>query len=158
MEKNLENIYLKLESEGLFNKYLTLYLLDLPDESLIKKINVKSNQNEIFVFARGFNDKLKQGVSFDVLFSRNNIKDYIECNAILKSISVNPKYNTDYLPSGYSGICMLEFENEKPLDLIGKLPRYNSKPNETENNKLILTQRPVINELINELKMINKKG
>ncbi len=152
MRKNLEKIYLKLESKGLFSEYLTLYLLDLPSKGLLKNIDIKPKENEIFVFARGYNDKLKTGTNFNVLFSKNHIIDFIECNTIIKYISMNPKYHTDYLPSGYSGICLLEFEDKIPMTLMKKLPEYDSEINNKIHDKLILTQKPVIESLLNELK------
>lgn len=152
MERQFEEIYLKVESEGLFDENKTLYLLDLPNESIIKTISVKPMQNELFVFARGYNDELKIGSTFDVIFPRRSPNMYIESLIELKYVSVNPKYEIDYLPKGYSGICLLKFHNEMPNEILNKLAVYEEKRDRQKHDTLILTQKEGINKLLKEIK------
>ncbi len=148
MERQIEEIYLKVESEGLFDENKTLYLLDLPNEDMLKNIPLKPMQNEIYVFARGYNDKLKIGSMFNVVFPRKKPNKYVESLVELKYISVNPKYEIDYLPKGYSGICLLKFQSEIPDEILNKLACYDEKKDRRKHDTLILTQKEVVNMLL----------
>jgi len=154
MGKSIEEIFLNLESEGLFDENKTIYLLDLPNESMLNRIALKPLENEVFVFARGYNDDLRIGTTFDVIFPRKQIDDYLECTIELKYVSVNPKYDTDYLPKGYSGICLLKFSKGLPVQMLSKLANYDEKKDFLKHDKLILTQKKGFNKLLNVIKAV----
>lgn len=150
MEGILEKVYLEVESEGLFDINKTLYLLDLPGEDILKDIPIKLKENELFVFARGYNDDLKIGSFFDVVFPRKKPDEYIENLIELKYISVNPKYETEYLPKGYSGICLLKFKEGIPNMMLNKLAGYDEKK-EKKHDTLILTQKESLKKLLKKI-------
>ena len=151
MERQFEEIYLKLQLEGVFDENKTLYLLDLSTEDMIKSISVKSMQNELFVFARGYNDDIKIGSTFNVVFPRRNPNRYFEILIELKYVSVNPNYEIDYLPKGYSAICLLKFRNEMPKEILKKLACYGEKRDKQKHDTLILTQKEGLNRLLKEI-------
>lgn len=149
--EKLEYIYENIYNEGYFEKYLTLYLIDIPTMEQLEKGKVDistKNDNSIFVIARGYNDKIKIGTTFDAIISRKSIDLSIFHHSILKFISINPSYELDYLPKGNSGLCLLEFPDGKP-DLLNKLI-LESKENDNKQNILILTQKPVLEKILYE--------
>jgi hypothetical protein len=126
----------------------SLLILDLPDESDLKKGNpVKiNNPNQLYVFAttliaNGYL-KIENNTHFEVIFSRKEPTDFVECNVVLKYVNVNPSYEIDYLPGGHSGLCLLEFPNGKP-DILKKLGYYRSK-DYAKHDMLILTQKELL--------------
>ncbi len=151
MGHSINDIYLKLQSEGVFDENKTLYLLDLPTEDMIKSISVKSEQNELFVFARGYDDEIKIGSTFNVVFPSRNPNQYVESLIELKYVSVNPKHEIDYLPKGNSGICLLKFQNEIPTEILNKLAGYDEKKDKQKHDTLILTQKKGLKELLKVL-------
>jgi hypothetical protein len=151
MERQFEEIYLKVESEGVFDENKTLYLLDLPNSDMLKNIPLKPMKNELFVFARGYNDELKTGSTFNVVFPRKKPNQYFECLIELKYVSVNPKYEIDYLPKGYSGICLLKFQKEIPNEILNKLAGFDEIKDKQKHDTLILTQKEGLNKLLKEI-------
>jgi len=148
----IEKIFLQLEDDKIFDEYLSLYLLDVPrDEDLKKNINVVPLENDFFVFARGYNDKLKVNTKFDVIIPRRSINESIYCRSILKYVSVNPNYEIDYLPCGYSAIGLLEFPDGKP-ELLKRLAVFMEKKDYTIHDSLILTQKAILDKILSELK------
>lgn len=110
------------ETEGLFDKNLSLYLLDIPTiEDLQKGISVTPSQNDFFVFARGYNDLIKVGSIFETIISRKSTSECLYQKSIIKYISVRKGDNIDYLPRGYSAICLIEFPDGIP-EIIKKIP------------------------------------
>lgn len=154
MKKSLSDTYLELQLEGLFDKNKTLYLLDLPNEYMLNSIALKPMDNEIYVFARGYNDDLKVGSTFGIMFPRKRVNDYIETIIELKSVSVNPKYKTDYLPKGYSGICLLKFSEGLPIEMLNKLASYDEKKDTQKHDTLILTQKESLDKLLSVSKAV----
>jgi hypothetical protein len=122
--------------------------LDLPNEDMLKNIPLKPMQNELYVFARGYSDELKIGSTFNVVFPSKNPNEYVESLIELKYISVNPKHEIDYLPKGYSGICLLKFQNEKPDEILNKLAIYDEKKDKHKHDTLFLTQKEGLNKLL----------
>lgn len=147
MKKTLSDIYLELQLEGLFDDNKTLYLLDLPNEDMLKNMVLKPKENELYVFARGYNDDLKVGSLFNVIFPSKQPGKFAECHVELKYVSVNHTYELNYLPRGYSGICLLNFFSEVPIEILNKLAKYDLKRDSLINDTLILTQREVINKI-----------
>ena len=148
----IEKIFTQLEDDKTFDEYLSLYLLVIPrDEDLKKNVNIVPSKNDFFVFARGYNDKLKINTNFDVIIPRRSVNESIFCHSILKYVSVNPSYEIDYLPRGYSSLCLLEFPNGKPK-LLKKLPIFCGTTDYSIHDMLILTQKSVLDKILNELK------
>lgn len=89
-------------------------------------------------------------VEFDVIFSRKNPLDYQPTRAILKWVNVNPNIETDFLPAGYSGICLIDFPQGKP-NMLKKLPEFGEEIRGTEYDILYLTTQPVMNKILQRL-------
>jgi hypothetical protein len=150
----IENIYLKLQDERTFDSNLTLYLLDLPSEDQLRKTKISNNllsSNSVFIIGRGYDDGIKIGASFNAIFPRKNPVDGIKTEAIIKYISVNPTYEIDYLPKGYSGLCLIEFTNEIPV-FLNKLTIYGEKKDLMHNDTLILTQQGAFEKVLEKFK------
>lgn len=153
MKKSNEELFLKLELEGIFDKNKTLYLLDLPSQHQLKSIGRICKNNEVYVFARGYNDEIKIGTSFNFLFPKKQIDEFVQITVELKYVSVNPKYEIDYLPKGYSAICLLAFSDDLPIKLLDKLAMFDDKKDPSLHDTLILTQSDVLKELLDEEKL-----
>lgn len=139
----MEEYWLKLEQEGVFESMNTLFLLDIPNEAMLKNIPVTCGEHELFVFARSYND-IKKGTKFSLIVPRKSINDMLETSVELRFVSVNPRYNTDYLPKGYSGICLLKFMHGIPNELLNKLALYDEKKDPHKHDVLILTQKELM--------------
>lgn len=143
-----------IRKEGLYERYNDLFIPDLVGEGQTKVFekNLQRlglgdlvNQKSVLVFGKGCKD-IKVNESFDVLFSHQNLADSVEVKATLKYVNVNPSYKIDYLPEGYSGICLIEFKNGVP-DLMSQLKAYGEKVNQEVSTTLYLSEKPILNRL-----------
>lgn len=163
----LEDYLIKaLREEGFYNNYNDLFIPDRVEKEQVEKFekNLQRlglghlfNKESVLVFGKS-NKDIKIGESFNVLFSHNSIENYIKVKAILKYVNLSPGRKIDYLPRGYTGICLLEFIGGVP-ELIDKLKFYKEKRDKHKHDTLYLTQEPVINrilELLNEFEKNNK--
>lgn len=154
MINNIEEYFTYLNNIAELEKNPAILLLTLPKESHLKLGNLPKldNANQIYVLATTVvsngNLQIKRGTQFDVIFPSKDIRRYIECRIILKYVNVNPSYEIDYLPGGYTGICLLEFENGIPTDMISKLAKYDEKRNVLIHDNLILVQKVILDELL----------
>lgn len=147
--KTLENRLIDLEMEGIFDKNLSLYLLDIPAEKDLQKgINITPSQNEFFVFAKGYNDLLKVGTVFSSIISRNSTIESIYVTSILKFVSMRKGDNVDYIARGYSAICLLEFPNGIP-QILNKLPFYGERENGKKYDSFVISQKEALDEILN---------
>ncbi len=159
MIDNIGEFFTELHTKNELKIFPSLLLLDLPRESDLKKGNfVKSiNSNQFYVFATTLisdgNLEIKKNTKFDVLCSRKRPIDFVECDVVLKYINVNPRYEIDYLPGGYTGICLIEFKNGKP-EILNKLAFFGEKKEYGKNDRLILTQKELLNKLLNKIKEV----
>lgn len=156
LSNTLGEILNELNYEGESNKNSSLLILDLPKESELKKDNLTAlnNQNQLYVFATTLvangHLEIKVGTPFDIIFPSKETNKYIMCDVILKYVNVNPRYEIDYLPGGYTGICLLEFNNGIP-EIISKLAYYGDKKDYSIHDILILTQKPILTEILKRL-------
>lgn len=139
----MEEYWLKLEQEGVFESMNTLFLLDIPNEAMLKSIPVSCGENELFVMARSYTD-VKNGAQFSLIIPRKSIVDKVQTEVELKFVSVNPRHSTDYLPKGYSGICLLKFIHGFPAEILNKLALYDERKDPLKHDVLILTQKEII--------------
>lgn len=109
--------------------------------------------NEIFIFASADFTDVKTGSEFNVIFPWKNLHEYEKCSCVLNYVSVNPNYETDYLPKGYSALCILEFINGTP-EMLRLLAIYGEKKDYTKHDTLILTQKEALNRLLKEIETI----
>ncbi len=154
MNNQLGEIFVELDNKGELNKNPSILILDLPREADLKWGNLpkSNNLNQIFVFAttlvaNGYLE-IKVGTQFDIIFPAKEINNLINCNVSLKYVNVNPRYEIDYLPGGYTGICLLEFENGIPKNMIDKLAIYETPKDSLKNDVLILTQKSLLEEIM----------
>ncbi|WP_264536976.1 hypothetical protein [Flavobacterium sp. N1736] len=150
----IDEFFIDLNSKDELKNYPSLLILDLPKETDIQKgnLSVPDNTNQLYVFAttvvgNGYLE-IKTNTKFDIIFPRKNTNEFKECNVILRYVNVNPRHQIDYLPGGYTGLCLLEFPNGKP-ELFNRLKYYGEKKDYNKHDTLILTQRPVMEKLLN---------
>lgn len=146
--KSLEEKLIELESVGLFDENLSLYLLDTPTkEDLQKSINIVASENDFFVFAKGYSDSIKVGTTFEAIISRKFTSQSIYHKSILKYVSVRKGDKIDYLPRGYSGICLLEFPDSIPK-IIKNLPSRADKKDEETYDSLVISQKNALDRIL----------
>ena len=149
----LGEIVLSLHKQGYFKKYQELLLTDFPTEKDLSKGKIPiPMENEIFIFGTSGYCDVPVETSFDVIISNSNALNYVFIKSILKYVSVNPSYEIDYLPNGYSGLCLLEFPDGEP-DILNKLGIAGEKKDFSIHDFLILTQKPILEKILDELKM-----
>jgi hypothetical protein len=148
---NIGETMFKLNEKKYFNIHTTITLLDIPTKKEIERglQDKVISSNEIFVFAASNYTDIKIETIFDTIIPIRNITAYLECSCILKYVSVNPSYEIDYIPKGYSAICLFEFPDGKP-DMLNKLAYYGEKKDYTKHDTLILTQKAVMDKLLEE--------
>ncbi len=158
MTDNIGEFFINLNNIGELEKNPSILILELPNESQLKLGHLPKidNVNQIFVLAttvvsNGYLE-IKIGTRFDLIFPSKEIDDFVECSAILKYVNVNPRHEINHLPGGYTGICLLEFQNEIPDELLNKLATYDEKRDKLKHDTLILTQQDVLNKLLKGIK------
>jgi hypothetical protein len=149
---NISEIMFELSQKNYFADYPTLSLLDIPTTKELNRglDNKIINSDEVFLFASAGLTEIKNLTSFNMLFAYRNLEHSVNCNVILKYISINPSYEIDYLPKGYSAICIFEFPEGKP-EILNKLAYYGEKKDYSIHDTLILTQKPVLTEILKRL-------
>lgn len=105
------------------------------------------NENEVFLFVASDYSDVKADTKFDIIFPYQNQNEFQYTSIVLKYISVNPSYEIDYIPKGYSALCLFEFETERST-LLSKLAVYMDKKDSLKNGSLIITQQPLFDRLM----------
>jgi len=106
-----------------------------------------------FILARASNE-IRVGQKFDYLFSSNSIERPIKHSSILRHVSVNKSYDIEYIPSGYSAICLVDFLEWKP-SCVGNLKRNDTgKGNtvEVEYERITLCTEEMVNAICGAIK------
>lgn len=147
--KNLEKIILELRQNGFLEDKPDILLVDIPTEKDLQKGNLPKmvNKNEIFAFVFHPYYDIKINTTFDILYSSKNIDDWKETKCTLKFVSVNPSYEIDYIPNGYSALCLFEFEKGIP-EMIKNLSYFMDKKDPIQHDSLVLTQKLVLEKII----------
>lgn len=145
---------LNFSQQNYFDNYPTLSILDIPtSKELNRGLNSRIiNENEMFLFAAADYVNIYINTSFNIIIPSRNIENSIESHTILKYVSVNPSYEIDYLPKGYSGICIFEFPNGKP-DILNKLAVYGEKKDFSQHDTLILTHIKILDLIKKEIQL-----
>ena len=86
------------------------------------------------------------GNNFEVIFAKSNIKNYEKIESSIIYANVNPSIEIDYLPAGYSGICLVNFPNGIPK-ILSNLPKFNSSRNKNS-DMIYLTSQKTMNRII----------
>lgn len=156
MKNKLGEFFNELDNNGKLNNNPSLLLLEFPKESHLKLSNLPelNNVHQIFVLAttlvgNGYLE-IKVGSHFNIIFPSKDTNSFINCNAILKYVNVNPRYEIDCLPGGYTGICLLEFKEGIPL-IMEKLTNYGEKKDYSRHDTLVLTQMEVLDLIKKEI-------
>jgi hypothetical protein len=146
--KQSEEIKLELFQGGFLEDKPDLLLVDIPRELDLQKGNLPRilNKNEIFIFVYHPYYDTKVNTTFDILYVCQDIENFIEVKCTLKYVSVNPSYEIDYIPAGFSALCLFEFENGIP-EIIKKLPIFMEKRDSLKHESLVLTQKAVWEKL-----------
>ena len=126
--------------------------------SKISNENISANKNlpidipetSIYVDTGSYSFDLKLDKEFDIIFAKNNPKDFIKIQSIFKYISINANYEIDYLPKGYSGIGLVDFPQGKP-EILNKLSEFRSEEKSKTNDTLYLTTQSVMDKILENL-------
>jgi hypothetical protein len=138
-------------NEEYYKTHKELLLTDFPCEiDLSKGVLPIPKETEIFIFGKSGYCDVPIETSFDVIYPGRNILDYVFVKSTLKYVSVNPRYEINYLPNGYSGLCLLEFPEGIP-DILNKLGTSREKTDFSIHDFLWLTQKPVLERMLEEL-------
>lgn len=158
-------IFEKTLSEGYYQKYPHLLLVDIPQRDKeeqymwrLQKLGLSSliSENSILINASGYLD-IPLNTSFNMLFPTDDIERYFEVNATMVYVNVNWQREIDYLPKGYTGTCLFSFEPKIP-PILKKLGVYLDKSQDSQ--MFYLTQKPIIDrllELTNQQNLTNEE-
>jgi len=144
-----DSIFEELTRLNIYEENPTILLWDIPDEKTIKKLGFNEN-SRFLVGARGIHSNVPIKSRFEILFSLHEPENFIEVDARLETVKINPKYEIDNLPDGYSAVCLISF-NSSP-SILNKLKPYSVLMDYQKYDVLYLTQRPVIKKIIELLK------
>lgn len=135
----------------------SILIFDLPDIISEKSISnyeslpkINSVTSQYFGTGR-YEIDIKVGREFNILFSKKDPKSYIKTKAVLKYISFNRNIEVDYLPAGYSGICLIDFPEGKPTELLNNLCELGEDKYEKNCDVLYLTTEEGMNEILKRL-------
>lgn len=157
---NISNFFIQLNENRELKENPSILLLDFPRIIDLQKGNLpNSMENAIYVFCTTVLSNGELDIHINTKFNsliayRSN--EYTQCNTILKYVSVNPSYEIDYLPGGYTGLCLLEFPDGKP-DILKKLAVYGEKKDYSIHDTLILTQEAILKKILDELNLKDYK-
>lgn len=153
------HVFDALLNEGFYEKYNDLFISDrlgweqtksfeqnLQRLGLGKLINPKT----VLVLGKGCKD-IQLNETFDVLFPHKEVEANIEVKATLRYVNLSPGRKIDYLPKGYTGICLLDFKDGIP-DLIDRLKVYGDKQPIHKHRTLYLSQRPILDRILELMK------
>ena len=135
---------------------LNTLVFELPDiitrTNISKHKGLKENSSDkAQYFGTGrYRFDIPIGVEFDVIFSRTNPQDYMSCRSILEWVNVNHTREIDYLPAGYSGVCLIEFSNGKP-EILSRLAEFGDDKRQVDYDVLYLTTQDVMNRILENL-------
>jgi len=130
-------------------------VFDIPDIIMEEDLdsldlNKEIFENSVYLGTGRHHIDIPIGTAYNVIFSREDPLNYIETNAILKYVNVNPTVETDFLPAGYSGLCLMHFPSGKP-ELLDKLGPFNNVKDRDKHDVLYLTNQEVMDEIIARL-------
>jgi hypothetical protein len=86
------------------------------------------------------------GQKFDVVFPSKNLLAAVKIDARLIALKVSPSVQSDFIPRGYSAVCLLEFSKEVP-ESFTSLPISESKWSSETNDIFFLTTQEVFDKI-----------
>ena len=138
--------------EEYYKTHKELLLTNFPCEIDLSKGKLPiPKETEIFIFGTSGYCDVPIETPFDIIYPNRNILDYVFVKSTLKYVSVSPRYEIDYLPNGYSGLCLLEFPEGIP-DMLNKLGMSREKKDFSTHDYLWLTQKTILDKILSELK------
>lgn len=147
--KKFDNFELMLLDSGSFKSDPTLFVVDIPGDNDLRKGKLPSleNENQVFLFVKSYQINVKIHTKFDVLFLYSDIGNHLVTNIELLYSSVNPSYEIDFIPLGYTSLCLFEFEDGKP-EMLNKLRHYMSSEKCENCDYIIFTQSNLLKHLL----------
>lgn len=134
----------QLESES----NILLSLVRILSNKEVEEVEFKGNTNSTKVFVTGHQElDVIKGTEFDVIFSYNNPKNYLNIRSKILNFSFRKNQYVDVLPEGTGGGVLIDFFNEN-VEILNKLPKFQSRPIKGTNETLYLTTQPVMNRII----------
>ena len=149
MKKNSEIIE-SLEKKG--NIILPISDIYTSNDPQIKKFGLPVELSENHVYLGSERPILDVPIytKFDVIFSLKEPKNYSKIKSELKFVKVRPGQDINFLPMGYSGICLVEFSEKKP-DILDVLAQFPVPYNRAENDFLFFTTQDVMDQIMDIL-------
>jgi len=129
----------------------TLTILDVYEEEILANgRKITPRDNEIFLsVANGYADR-KIETTFDVIIPYHDLENYIYTKSTIKYITIRRGDDVDFIPKGYSAVCLFEFPHGKP-DILNKLSIYRERFDPSKHDFLIFTQKCVLDEILKKL-------
>lgn len=153
MSTNLKEFFLELGISGFFknvpylgadamlsSKDISYYELDSIDRNT--HIYIKNIRNE---------GDLVQGEKYNVIFSKNNPKEYVKTDAEVDYLTLKKDDNIGIMPDGRGGIVRLKFKNKVP-EITKLLMQDSNEQFDKEKYQFIyFTTQEVMDKILEEL-------
>lgn len=149
------NKLFKIFREVSSDKINTL-IFDLPDiihdENISKHkgLSTEIPKTSQYLGTGKFSFDIPKNIEFDVIFSRKSPLTYKKTKAVITWFNINANIKTDYLPSGYSGICIVDFPEGKP-ELLKSLAEFGTDKYGKDYDELYLTTQEVMDKILEKL-------
>ena len=132
-------------SSMLSNKDISNYELSSIDRG--RYIYIKNIRND---------GDLLLGQKFDVIFSKNNPKEYIKVESEVDFLSLRKGDNIGIMPDGQGGVVRLRFKDKVP-EIIKFLKQNDDEKFDTEKHQyLFFTTQEVMDKILEELEKAEK--
>jgi hypothetical protein len=145
--KNIFDLMHEAQDNTLEN--LIFYVSDIIENAEIsqyKGLDTNIPENSQYLGTGRHSLDIPVGNKFEVIFAKSNMKNYQKVESSILYANVNPSVELDYLPAGYSGICLVNFPNGMP-EILSNLPKYNSARSK-DSDMVYLTSQKTMDRII----------
>ncbi len=142
----------KLSEERYFNFNIVLGVIDKLTEESIKSEHLEINipENSLYVGAREYYE-IKVGMKFNALFTLKTLGNFQKIDVEIIKVSVRRDDNIDTIHIGYSGICLLKF-NDKIPEIFNDIAIFNGKYDISKNDRIYLASEDVAKDIAERYK------
>lgn len=149
-------------SKGLFP---VLILISIADQERMKSYysknsahrfnNLELTENQILVECCSYHTDIPADSKFDVIFSGRDVENFMNVSAVLEYVSYNRSFEVDVVPNGYTPLAIINFPEGKP-EILNELRPENEKRDLNKYDYIYLTEKKVVEKILNELNKIEK--
>lgn len=153
MDSQLKEFYDNLFENRFFENKIYFSSLEMLSDNDIKKHLLEPiNRNTFIYLYNVHNDnEIILGTKYNVVFDRNNPKNYQKIDAELDFVSLKKGDNIGIIPRGYGGIIRLKFKDKVPEITKILMQDDNEKYDKNKHSFLYFTTQEVMNEILEEL-------